>query len=216
MRAHLVTDGPLVSQIVPADVPIVQTIRRAPDLAGDFVGIDDRRGAREAAQHLVELGHRDVALLTGPSRSSASTERSLGFLDALADAGIEPEPSRVVECQLTVEAGYGGATRLLANRAAPPGALVCGNDLIALGAIDALFDHGLSVPDDVSVVGYDDIWFASSRLVQLTTVRQPRDEIGRVAVSLALERLRDSAIGAREVILPHEFVVRRTTRPVDA
>ncbi|MGH3001111.1 MAG: LacI family DNA-binding transcriptional regulator [Gaiellaceae bacterium] len=210
----MVTDGALIADVVPPGVPIVQTIRRVPGLAADFVGIDDRAGAREAARHLVDAGHREIALLTGPSGSSASAERTQGFLEVLAEAGIEPGPERIVECRLTVEAGYDGAARLLAAAGGAPGAVLCGNDLIALGAIDAFFDHGLAVPGDVSVVGYDDIWFASSRLVQLTTVRQPREEIGRAAVSLALDRLADGQVEPRDVILPHELVERRTTAQV--
>jgi LacI family transcriptional regulator len=207
----MVTDGPLIADIVPAGVPIVQVIRRVAGLAADFVGIDDRAGAREAARHLVDAGHREIAVLTGPSGSSASAERTQGFLEVLAESALELEPDRVVECRLTVAAGYDGARALLAARAEPPRAVLCGNDLIALGAIDAFVDHGLTVPGDVSVVGYDDIWFASSRLVQLTTVRQPREAIGRAAVSLALDRLADGKIEQRNVILPHELVVRRTT-----
>jgi LacI family transcriptional regulator len=207
----VVSDGQLLADIVPPDVPIVQTVRRIPGLAADFVGIDDRAGAREAAAHLVELGHRDIALLTGPEVSSASHERVLGFREVLADAGIEPAPERVVECRLTVDSGYRGAERLLAGRSDPPGAALCGNDLIAIGAIDAFVDRGYAIPADISIVGYDDIWFSSSRLVQLTTVRQPRHEMGRATVSLALERLADPELEPREVILPHEFVSRRTT-----
>jgi LacI family transcriptional regulator len=212
----MMSDGPLIADVVPVGVPVVQTIRRVPGLDADFVGIDDRAGAREAATHLVDCGHSDVALLTGPSSSSASAERTQGFLEVLAEAGIEPGADRIVECRLTVASGYDGAQTLLAARSAPPRAVLCGNDLIALGAIDAFVDRGLSVPDDVSVVGYDDIWFASSRLVQLTTVRQPRDAIGRTAVSLALDRLADARIEPREVILPHELVVRHTTAAVVA
>lgn len=206
----LASDGPLLAEVVPRDVPIVQVVRRIPDLVADYVGIDDRAGAREAARHLVGLGHRDIALLPGPHTSSASAERTVGYREALAEAGLEPGPERVVECTLTLESGYRAAERLLA---APPEAVLCGNDLIALGAIDAFVDHGLRVPADVSVVGYDDIWFASSRLVQLTTVRHPRHVMGETAVSLALDRLADGALAPREVILPHEFVTRRTTAP---
>ena len=203
-------DGPVIAKAVPAGVPVVQTVRRADGLAADFVGIDDRAGAREAAHHLVELGHRDIALLTGPLASSASQERLRGYRDVLGEAGVVPADDRVVECRLTLDAGYDAARQLLGG-GVPPTAVLCGNDLIALGAIDAFADHGLSVPEDVSVVGYDDIWFSSSRLVQLTTVRQPREAIGQAAVSLALERLADGSTGPRDVILPHEFVPRRTT-----
>lgn len=212
----VVSDGPLLADVVPSDLPIVQTVRRIPGIRADFVGIDDRAGAREAAQHLVDLGHRDLAVLAGPSASSASSERTAGFREALAEAGIELEPESVIECSLTLEAGHRAALQLLESRGRPPGAVLCGNDLIALGAVDAFLGRGLSVPDDVSVTGYDDIWFASSRLVQLTTVRQPRDEMGRAAVSLALERLAEPGLPPREVIMEHELVVRRTTIPARA
>jgi len=212
----VLSDGLLLSDVVPPDVPIVQTVRRIPGIRADFVGIDDRAGARENAQHLVDLGHRDIAVLAGPSASSASSERTAGFREVLAAAGIEPSPESVLECSLTVDAGYRAARQLLESRTRPPGAVLCGNDLIALGAIDALIAHGLSVPEDVSVAGYDDIWFASSRLVQLTTVRQPRHEMGRAAVSLALERLADPDRPPRELIMEHQLVVRRTTMPARA
>lgn len=205
-----VGDGPLILDVVPPSVPIVQTVRRVPSLAADFIGIDDRAGAREAAQHLVDLGHRDIAVLSGPAFSSASQERLAGFGDVLDSAGLMPPPARISECRLTVDAGY-EATLDLLDADGPPHAILCGNDLIALGAIDALVDRGLSVPEDVSVVGYDDIWFASSRLVELTTVRQPREAMGQEAVALAVRRLRDGAREPQDVILPHTFVPRRTT-----
>jgi LacI family transcriptional regulator len=205
-----VTDGPLILDVVPAGVPVVQTVRRVPGLAADYVGIDDRAGARELAQHLVDLGHRDIAVLAGPSFSSASQERVAGFREVLDAAGLTPPGGRVIECRLTLDAGYQAATKLLDGGTAPT-ALLCGNDLIALGAIDALADRGLSVPDDVSVAGYDDIWFSSSRLVQLTSVRQPREAMGHEAVSLALDRLEHGPREPQDVILPHEFVPRRTT-----
>lgn len=207
----LLSDEALLNEIVPPEVPVVQAVRRIPGLQADFVGSEDRAGARDAARHLVELGHRDVAVLVGPLASSASAERAAGYREALADAGAEPEPERIVECALTVESGYRGAQRLLAARSRPPSAVLCGNDLIALGAIDAIVDHGLAVPADVSVVGFDDIWFASSRLVRLTSVRQPRHEMGRAAVALALERLAEGARPPREIVMPHQLVVRETT-----
>jgi len=110
----VVSDGPLLADVVPHDMPIVQTVRRIPGIHADFVGIDDRAGAREAAQHLVELGHRDLAVLAGPSTSSASSERTAGFLETLAEAGIEPHS--VLECSLTLEAGHRAAQELLDSK----------------------------------------------------------------------------------------------------
>jgi LacI family transcriptional regulator len=105
LTSQMVTDGALIADVVRAGVPVVQAIRRVPGLAADFVGIDDRAGAREAARHVVEAGHREIAILAGPGGSSASAERTYGFLEVLAEEGIEPRPDRMAECRLTGTVG---------------------------------------------------------------------------------------------------------------
>jgi LacI family transcriptional regulator len=202
-------DRHLLEQLMRHGVPFVQMVRRVPGITADFVGIDDESGGRAAGEHLLTLGHRDIAMVLGPQQSSASRARAYGFSQALARRGITVPPQRQAESPLTREGGYRAARRLFS--AAPgPQAVACGNDVIALGVIDALMDVGLRVPGDVAVIGYDDMSFASSRLIELTTVRQPRHEMGAEAARLLVNRIQDPDAPPAERILPHQLVPRRT------
>jgi LacI family transcriptional regulator len=202
-------DRHLLEQLMRHGVPFVQMVRRVPGIAADFVGIDDESGGRAAGEHLLMLGHRDVAMVLGPQQSSASRARAYGFSQALARRGITMPPHRQAESPLTREGGYRAARRLFS--AAPgPQAVFCGNDVIALGVIDALMDAGLRVPGDVAVIGYDDMPFASSRLIALSTVRQPLHEMGAEAARRLIARIADPDALPAERIFPHQLVPRRT------
>lgn len=158
---------------------------------------------------MLTLGYRDIAMVLGPQYSSASRARAYGLVQALARRGIRLSPQRQTESPLTREGGYRAARRLFS--AAPlPQAVACGNDVIALGVIDALMDLGLRVPGDVGVIGYDDMSFASGRLIGLTTVRQPRHEMGAEAARTLVNRMRHPSLAPSERILPHQLVPRRT------
>lgn len=202
-------DRRLLEQLSRHGVPFVQVVRRVPGIAADFVGIDDEAGGRTAAEHLLRLGHRDIAVVTGPRKSSASRARAHGLCQGLASHGIVPPPERCTESTLTREDGYQAGLRLLKWGAAPH-AIACGNDVIALGVIDALIDAGLRVPEDVAVIGYDDMSFASSRKVELTTVRQPRHQMGSEAARLLVNQIRNPDSPPSELILSHQLVARRT------
>lgn len=202
-------DRHLLEQLMRHGVPFVQMVRRVPGIAADFVGIDDESGGRAAGEHLLTLGHRDIAMVLGPHQSSASRARAYGFCQALARRGITVPPQRQAESPLTRDGGYRAARRLF-SAAPPPQAVACGNDVIALGVIDALMDVGLRVPGDVAVIGYDDMSFASSRLIELTTVRQPRHEMGVEAARLLVTRIQDPDALPSERIFPHLLVPRRT------
>jgi LacI family transcriptional regulator, galactose operon repressor len=204
-----IQDRPLLDELLAARVPFAQAVRRVPGVAADFVGIDDESGGYQAAAHLLSLGYRDVALIVGPQFSSSSHNRASGFHRALREAGVRPAEHRYLECALSREEGYRSCQRLLAS-GGPPEAIVCGDDVIALGAIDALMDAGLRVPGDVAVIGFDDIPFAASRMIELSTVRQPRAQIGAEAVRLLSRRIEHPAEPPTELILKHELVVRRT------
>jgi LacI family transcriptional regulator len=200
----------LLRELLDSGVACVQAVRRVRGVRADFVGIDDRAGGRDAAAHLLLLGYRDFGVLAGPQDSSASRARFLGFLQSLREGGVQVPRPRRLECRLTRESGHAGLEELIRRSGGPPRALICGNDMIALGAIDALLERGYRVPEDVAVVGYDDMSFASARQICLTTVHQPRARIGEVAVGLLLDRLANPGLRPRTVILPHRLVVRRS------
>jgi DNA-binding LacI/PurR family transcriptional regulator len=171
-----------------------------------FVGVEHRHGARLAAEHLLALGHRRFATLTAPTRRVVHGERLAGYRDGLEAGGV---PWRDVPCfELPADVPERGLEAARAALAAdpPPTALIAGTDQLALGALEAAREAGLRVPEDVSVVGFDDVPGAAWARPALTTVRQPLLEKGEVA-----GRLLSGADGVRDVILPVELVVRGST-----
>ncbi|MCG0277173.1 MAG: LacI family transcriptional regulator [Thermanaeromonas sp.] len=172
------------------------------------VQIDNADAARRAVIHLLERGHRDIACIAGPSSSTTSRDRLAGYRQALEEKGLKYEPSRIVHADFTPHGGYEAVRKLLEHKPWPT-ALLAHNDLMAVGAIKALADEGLSVPRDMAVVGFDDIPLASYVLPRLTTVRVPVYELGATAMRL----LRD-LLGGRTVpqvtLLPVELIIRES------
>jgi LacI family transcriptional regulator len=169
-------------------------------------------GAKAATQHLLSLGHRRIAAITGPHDWMASEERLNGYHAALAAAGIGPAPALVRESDFEIEAGYAAACKLL-DLPERPTAIFAFNDNVAVGTLRAAHERGVRVPDDLSVVGFDDSEQAPIVTPALTTVRQPLAEMGRMAVSL-LSRLLDSQrLEALRVELATKLVIRDSTAP---
>lgn len=192
-------------------IPVVAITRNVRLPGVDVVVNDDRLGASLAVDHLVSLGHRRIAHIDGGGGSGAK-RRARGFLDAMARHGLA-ECVRRVRGEYTEEAGARGVAELLANRARPT-AIFCANDYQAVGALDALREADLDVPGDVSLVGYDNVHLASLRQLDLTTIHQPRHEMGQWAARLILDRLEhDRHRADQRVIIPPELVVRGTTAP---
>jgi DNA-binding LacI/PurR family transcriptional regulator len=195
------------------------------------VNVDDRAGARAAAQHLLDLGHRRVGILTGehagphrtlvpaddPSGHHVSRQRMLGWLEALRPAGVEP---LVVRLPLVPEEAAYDAATLLLDRPDRPTAVLCFSDVIAHWAVRAAEDLGLTVPGDLSVVGFDDNPLARRMRPALTTVRQDVAAKGHAAASALAEAIRRSRSGekprASQVVLPTELVVRESTAAAPA
>lgn len=175
------------------------------------VQIDNRAGARLALQHLIGLGHRRIAHVAGPSGVPTRHERLAGYRAALAEAGIAYEPRLVVSGSGDLESSRDAAGALLALLD-PPTAIFAYNDRSAIGCYQAIRDRGLRVVADVSVVGFDDIVMASWVDPPLTTVAQPRAEMGRLAVTLLLGMLRGKAAPAQVVVMPR-LVERASTAP---
>jgi LacI family transcriptional regulator len=169
-------------------------------------------GGRAATQHLLSLGHRRIGAITGVPEWVASAERLTGYRAALASVGVMPDPALVLECDWTIEGGEAAAPTLL-DLADPPTAIFAFNDNMAVGVLRAASARGLRVPDDLSVVGFDDSEPAKIVTPPLTTVRQPLAEMGRMAVSLLLRQLENQRVEGLNVELQTRLVVRDSTAP---
>jgi DNA-binding LacI/PurR family transcriptional regulator len=207
----------LLSPVVPAaaieaaarQCPVVLVSRTSRAAGVDTVNDDGEAGAALAVEHLVRLGHRRIAHLDGGGAAGAAARRR-GFQATMRAHGLEPI---VVRSEHTDTAGEKAVRELLTayDRADLPTALVSGNDFNAVGAISALEENGLRVPGDVSVVGYDNTSLAGLRHVSLTTVDQPRTEMGRLAFEALLERVRGERDAPVRHLLHPSLVVRSTT-----
>jgi LacI family transcriptional regulator len=169
-------------------------------------------GATLATRHLLDLGHRRIAAITGPPGWLASQERLRGYHAALAGGGVLPDPALVVAADFVVDGGRAAAAALL-GLPDPPTAIFACNDSMAIGAMQAARARGLRLPDDLSVVGFDDTSEAASVLPGLTTVRQPLAEMGRIAVSLLLRQIEDRRIEPMRVELETTLIIRDSTAP---
>jgi LacI family transcriptional regulator len=170
-------------------------------------------GADQAMRHLLGLGHRRIAALTGPRGWVATEDRRRGYHAALAAAGILPDPALEVESDFEIAGGIEASGRLL-DMAKPPTAIFAFNDNLAIGTIEAARKRGLRVPDDLSVVGFDDVEHATIVTPTLTTVRQPLAEMGRMAVTLLMRLLERQRFETLRVELATRLVVRESTGPL--
>jgi LacI family transcriptional regulator len=203
---------PVVEALVEAHYPCLMYNRRLRSGRGNYVVLDNLRGSYELTGHLIELGHRRIGFISGLPDMSVSADRLLGYKRALRDAGIAVEPRLIRPGAFRERLAQSAATELLKGRGRPT-AIVAANDLMALGAIQAAEDLGLWVPQDLAVVGFDDIAVAGHRRVQLTTMAQPAGQIGRLVAEGIMEIIRDPRRFAREPlqqVLAPTLVIRRT------
>lgn len=177
---------------------------------GDFVTADNMGGAYQAGRHLVGLGHRKLAVITGPLTVSNAADRLKGFQRALSEAGLTIGPEFVQEARFTSESGYSAATRLL-QMLPRPTAIFASNDLLACGTLAAAQHLGLRCPEDVSVTGFDNLEFVEHTAPALTTVHQSGYQIGATACRILIERIQDSSHPPRRIVLPTDLKVRNST-----
>jgi LacI family transcriptional regulator len=190
---------------------IVVVDRRTGNREFSSVAVDDRLGGRLAAQHLVDVGRQRIAFVGGP-RGLTQIKHRLSAAQAVVEASARGELHYVETPTMDADAGRHAAEELLAlPERRRPDAIFAANDLIALGVLPALTFAGVRVPDDIAIVGYDDIDFAASAAIPLTAVRQPRAQMGAVAADTLLEVIADPAARVRDVVLEPELVVRRST-----
>ncbi len=190
-------------------VPLVVVDRRPQAADVDVVRADSEGGARELGQLLVGLGHQHLAVLSGPASVPTAVDRVAGFRRAVVDEAGLGEPV-VIHGAFSIESGHDMALAAMQREPAPT-ALFATNNFIAIGVLHALDELGLRVPDDVAVVGFDDLPRAMVTFPFLTVIAQPAAEIGRRAVSVLLERQADPDGPTRDEVLPTELVVRRSS-----
>jgi LacI family transcriptional regulator len=192
-----------------ADVPVVCLDRRPDDWMGDSVTADNTAGVFAATDYLIKLGHRAIAMIIGSLHLPNAVARMEGFYSALRKARIEINQEYLQEGRFDRISGY-EKMRVLLDQRPLPTAVVCGNDLIALGVLSALREAGMRCPQDVSVVGFDDIEVSELTEPSLTTVFQPGYQMGAQGAALLLKRLQGSKSPAQNIILPTELKIRHS------
>ncbi len=177
------------------DIPAVVANQAIDNEKIGYVSTDDFNGGFKAASYLINQGHRKIGIITGSEQYSTSWNRFKGFISALEEHGLMFHPSAYAEGFYTKEGGYDAMGKLL-NNAPDMSAVFCASDLMALGAMKCCFDKNLAIPDDISIIGYDDVEFASMLNPALTTVRKDRERMGREAAEILINMIN----GTREPI----------------
>ncbi|MFS1488862.1 DNA-binding transcriptional regulator CytR [Vibrio splendidus] len=192
--------------------PMVMACEFAPELELPTVHIDNLTSAFEAVNYLAQLGHKRIAQISGPTTATLCKFRQQGYQQALRRAGVSMNPAYSTVGDFTFEAGAQAVHQLLALPEQPT-AIFCHNDAMAIGAIQEAKKLGLRVPQDLSIVGFDDIQFAQYCDPPLTTISQPRYEIGRQAMLMMLDLLKGNDVQAGSRLLEAKLVVRGSTAP---
>jgi LacI family transcriptional regulator len=205
--------APWIDAIAERGMPLVIVDRIRDDDTFCSVAVDDLLGGRLAVEHLVEHGHRRVAFIGGPSSLGQVRDRLAGARQAWSEAGLPPEDLlEVFTSNLSVSAGRGAGERLAGLSATRrPTAAFCANDITALGLLQHAVAAGWHVPRDLAIVGYDDIEFAAAAAVPLTSVRQPREQLGRTATQLLVSETSDDDHLHQRVVFCPELVARASS-----
>jgi LacI family transcriptional regulator len=205
-------DSPLPAQLRSRRFPFALLNRIVDDEACASCSVDNRQGAVRLTEEMLRVGHRAIGAIFGPETTSTGRDRERGIRAVLADAGVPLPAERTRRGRFTYESGHRGCTDLLAARDRPT-AVLCANDVVAIGALNAAHALGLRVPDDVSITGFDDIAMAAWDVFQLTTVSQNLRRMAETAVDLVLALVDDPYAEPRRIVLPADLVHRRTLAP---
>lgn len=173
------------------------------------VGIDNEAAALEGVRYLADQGHRLIAYINGPEDSPLCRDRLRGYRAGMAEIGVRDTKNLVFRGNFTLDSGAQAARSICAGKKMPT-ALFAANDAMAIGALQLLKSRGISVPSDISMMGFDDIKFAAYCDPPLTTIRQPRSEIGALSMQMMLDQLENRGNANQRIHLPHELVVRES------
>jgi LacI family transcriptional regulator len=203
--------SPTAQKLVDARFPLVFLDRELGLDNTCSVTSNNEEGAYQAITYLLSLGHRDVVFLSGPARMSTSVARLAGYRKGLAEFGVAEAQERIAVSDTTLEGGYRETVRLIESKV-PFTAIFASNDLMAFGVWKALEENGLRVPDDVSIIGYDDIPFAE--YISMTTIAQPSYELGRNALMLLMDLIKGLRQPPQKILLRDSLIIRRSCRRI--
>jgi LacI family transcriptional regulator len=199
-----------LDKIFQQGIPLAVVDRFVPDLDIDSIRTDNHLGGWLATSHLIGLGHKRISCIGGTPEFTPNAERIMGFQKAMCDAGIDIDEDLIVRMNFQFEDGLKAAQHLLSLENRPTAIFAC-NDLMAIGAMRAAIDLGFRIPEDISIVGFDNIQMAKFTCPQLTTIAQPMFEMGKLGAKLLLERIRNDSLTQRNSVLEPELVVRQST-----
>ncbi len=195
-------------------IPIVFAANKPPDAQANYIVTDNYKGSNLAMDYLIKLGHKRIAFVGGSRSDYGTSSRLQGYLDSLERYHLDVSPDIIMLGQLTSDSGYHLVKEMLVKSELPTSILAC-NDIVALGVIQAVEEYGLKVPKDISVIGFDDISFASLHKIQLTTIFQDKYEIGKLSVQLLIDRLRNKDLAEnKQHILEPKLIIRKTCKGV--
>jgi LacI family transcriptional regulator len=216
LLAPVTNDGTTVQMLLRQNVGVVVIDRKVKNIEVDTVRGDSIGGAYQLVRHLIDLGHRQIAALSGPANLSVSQDRVAGYAQALNEAGLTIDPSLVTFGDFTIESGRDRMQALLARRPRPT-AIFAGNNFIAAGALTVMREAGLRTPEDISVVVFDDLPDPYVFEPKLTVAVQPAYELGQVAAQRLLQKINHPATKMNDVcdvILPVQIIIRQSTRSI--
>ncbi|HEY2771379.1 MAG TPA: LacI family DNA-binding transcriptional regulator [Solirubrobacteraceae bacterium] len=206
-------DHEVLAAIAFGGTPLVLVNRSFEDGSVPAVAVNDRQGIRLAVEHVAGLGHSRIGHIAGPQNTSTGHRRYQGFLGAMGAVGLDVPPQRVSFSSWFTETEGARLCGEMLDSAGDLTAIVAANDLLAIGCYDALVSRGRRCPDEVTIVGFNDMPLVDHLRPPLTTVRVPQREIGTVAADLLLERLADTSLEPREILLEPALIVRGSTAP---
>jgi len=200
----------LYRELAKEGIALVAVSRDLRGVAADRVTVANEEGAYDAVMHLIEQGHRRVAMINGPSALTTAHERALGYERAMRDANLPIADGMIRNSEFNQSAGYDAMKQLLLS-SRPPTAVFTASNLLTLGALQAIHELHRAVPKEIAIVGFDEMPWAMSLRPPLTTVAQPSFEVGRTAANLLMERLRNPALPLRRVVLDTKLIVRSSS-----
>jgi LacI family transcriptional regulator len=208
IRANRPNDLDHLQNLQQSGIPVVSTGFYLPDSELSFIEVDNVDGGQKATQYLISLGHKQIAMITGPATPNSVMDRTKGYHQALQSAGLPSNPGLIVHGQTWLHRSGYDAMKELLDRKLPFTAVFAHNDRLAKGAISALNEVGLKVPEDVSIIGYDDIPEAEFDNPPLTTLRQPMQEVGKAAASLLIKLIEDPNATPQQMLFKTELISR--------